>query len=215
MSLTAMDYEETRQMLAWNIDRGNAEAYAADYAPDGSFEVLGVPAGAEHAGKHQDRVGVVRFIGILYAGTKGQVRHWNQNFVFRKVTDNEVEVSSYLICVRVGMVPQSDVTRRRRHHQAERDIGKADDESDVWLPARMAPLIRQALEGYQHGQHGPGQHTFAELLATPAPRSSASRCATPTTRPKRASPSGRRPATPRATTGATTSTSSAPRLPAG
>jgi len=32
-------------------------------------------------------------------------------------------------------------------------IGKADDESDVWLPARMAGLIRQALDGYEQGRH--------------------------------------------------------------
>ena len=44
-------------------------------------------------------------------------------------------------------------------------IGKAEDESDVWLPARMAPLIRDALEGYEQGRQGPGQHAFAELLA--------------------------------------------------
>jgi hypothetical protein len=44
-------------------------------------------------------------------------------------------------------------------------IGRADDESDVWLPARMAPIIREALEGYERGRQGPGQHTFAELLA--------------------------------------------------
>ena len=43
-------------------------------------------------------------------------------------------------------------------------IGKADDESDVWLPARMASLVRQALDGYQQGRQGPGQHTFVELL---------------------------------------------------
>jgi hypothetical protein len=27
-------------------------------------------------------------------------------------------------------------------------IGKAGDEPDIWLPARMAPLIRDALDGY-------------------------------------------------------------------
>ena len=45
-------------------------------------------------------------------------------------------------------------------------IGKAEDESDVWLPARMAPLIREALDGYEQDRHGPGQHSFAELLAS-------------------------------------------------
>ena len=44
-------------------------------------------------------------------------------------------------------------------------IGKADDESDVWLPARMAPLIREALDGYDEGRCGPGQHTATELIA--------------------------------------------------
>jgi hypothetical protein len=43
-------------------------------------------------------------------------------------------------------------------------IGKAEDESDVWLPARLAPAIREALEGYERGKQGPGQHSFAELL---------------------------------------------------
>ncbi len=45
-------------------------------------------------------------------------------------------------------------------------IGKAEDESDVWLPARMAPLIREALDGYEQNRQGPGQHSFAELLAS-------------------------------------------------
>jgi hypothetical protein len=45
-------------------------------------------------------------------------------------------------------------------------IGKAEDESDIWLPARMAPLIREALDGYEQGRQGPGQHTWAELLAS-------------------------------------------------
>ncbi len=43
-------------------------------------------------------------------------------------------------------------------------IGKAEDESDVWLPARLAPAVRQALDGYERGRQGPGQHSFAELL---------------------------------------------------
>lgn len=44
-------------------------------------------------------------------------------------------------------------------------IGKADDEADVWLPARMAPFMREALDGYERGRQGPGQRSFAELLA--------------------------------------------------
>jgi hypothetical protein len=44
------------------------------------------------------------------------------------------------------------------------DIGKSDDESDIWLPARMAALIRQALDGYEQGRQGPG--------STPSPKCS-------------------------------------------
>ena len=58
-------------------------------------------------------------------------------------------------------VTDPDVIRELNGH-----IGKADDESDIWLPARMATLIREALDGYQQGRQGPGPHTFAELLAS-------------------------------------------------
>lgn len=43
--------------------------------------------------------------------------------------------------------------------------GKSKEEADIWLPARMAPVIREALDGYEQGRQGPGQHSFAELLA--------------------------------------------------
>jgi len=39
----------------------------------------------------------------------------------------------------------------------------------------MAGLIRQALDGYEHGRQGPGQHTVAELLAATTPSVSATR----------------------------------------
>jgi hypothetical protein len=47
-------------------------------------------------------------------------------------------------------------------------IGKSDDESDAWLPARMAGLIRQVLGGYVHGPQEPGQHTLRRTPATTA-----------------------------------------------
>ena len=43
-------------------------------------------------------------------------------------------------------------------------VGRAEDESDVWLPARMAPYIREALDEYERGRTGPGQHGFWDLL---------------------------------------------------
>src|SRR5215469_10984030 len=48
--------------------------------------------------------------------------------------------------------------------QMSQHVGRAEDESDVWLPARMAPHIREAVEGCAHGRVGPGQHAFWEIL---------------------------------------------------
>lgn len=114
MALTAIDYEELRNLfarLAWNLDHGNGEAYADDYTEDGSFEVLGLPADAgEHAGKHIGRAAVVHFVDILFAVTKGHIRHWNQNFVFRELAEGRVAIDSYLACIRVGEAPTSGVT---------------------------------------------------------------------------------------------------------
>lgn len=114
MSLTTSDHDELRNLfarLAWNIDHGNGDEYAADFTTDGSFEVLGLPADAgEHAGKHTGQAAVVHFIDVLFAVTKGHVRHWNQNFVFRELEEGRVAVDSYLICVRVGETPHSGVT---------------------------------------------------------------------------------------------------------
>jgi hypothetical protein len=47
-------------------------------------------------------------------------------------------------------------------------IGKADDESDIWLPARMAGLIRQALDGYEHGRRDPVSTPSPSMASGPA-----------------------------------------------
>lgn len=48
--------------------------------------------------------------------------------------------------------------------EMNRHIGRAEDEADIWLPARMTPAIREALDGYERSRQGPGQHSFAELI---------------------------------------------------
>lgn len=112
MSLTADDFENLRQLfarLAFNLDHGNGDAYAADYTEGGSFEVLGLPEGAEHAGKHQGRAGLIRFVDMLFEGTQGNCRHWNHNFVFTAVSESKVSVTSYLTVFRIGEVPKAGV----------------------------------------------------------------------------------------------------------
>lgn len=112
MALNADDHNDLRNLfarLALNLDHGNAEAYAEDYTEDGSFEVLGIPEDAPHAGKHSGRKGLIRFVEMLYSGTQGHCRHWNHNFVFHNETDSSVEVTSYLQVLRVGEVPNAGV----------------------------------------------------------------------------------------------------------
>lgn len=41
----------------------------------------------------------------------------------------------------------------------------AEDETIVWLPARMTDIIREALDAHDRDRHGPGQPTFEYLLA--------------------------------------------------
>jgi hypothetical protein len=81
----------------------------------------------------------------------------------------------------------------------------------VWLPARMAPLLRDALDGYEQGRQGSGQHTFAELLAATQASVIRFEMRDSYDQTEQGSPNGRRPATSAPTTGATTSMSSAPR----
>ena len=75
---------------------------------------------------------------------------------------------AYSCCRLPGGVPESHCERARKiqvwcltGRQLEYVV-----ESDVRLPARMVPLIREALDGYEQGKQGPGQHSFAELLAS-------------------------------------------------
>jgi hypothetical protein len=46
-----------------------------------------------------------------------------------------------------------------------RDVGKGEDETDVWVPDRLFPAIREAIDGVEEGRQGPGQHDFKTLLA--------------------------------------------------
>jgi hypothetical protein len=63
------------------------------------------------------------------------------------------------ILLRGKAITDPDVITEMNQH-----IGRAEDEADIWLPARMAPIIREALDGYERSRHGPGQHSFAELI---------------------------------------------------
>lgn len=112
MTVTTSDSVELEQLfarLAFNLDYGNSEAYAADFAEDGTFEVVGIPEDAEHYGKHAGRDGLVGFVETLFRVTQGQVRHWHQTRVVQVLSDTELLVTSYFTVFRVGEAPLAGV----------------------------------------------------------------------------------------------------------
>jgi hypothetical protein len=44
------------------------------------------------------------------------------------------------------------------------DIAKGEDETDIWMPDRMFPIIREALDGTERHRQGPGQPSFEYLI---------------------------------------------------
>ena len=45
------------------------------------------------------------------------------------------------------------------------DVGKSDDETDVWVPDRLFPAIRAAIDDtFEKRRQGPGRHDFKTLL---------------------------------------------------
>lgn len=46
------------------------------------------------------------------------------------------------------------------------DVGKGEDETDIWVPDRLFPAIREAInDTFETGRQGPGRHDFKTLLA--------------------------------------------------
>lgn len=80
MALTALDYEEIRQLVArynFAIDFGDVEGWADCFSADGLF--LCTPEGGPLTGRHQGRDALVAYAKTHYGLSKGNARHWNWN----------------------------------------------------------------------------------------------------------------------------------------
>jgi hypothetical protein len=88
------------------------------------------------------------------------------DFIGRDPESNSVECPAVFVSPQTGdfyfrgktVTDPAVITEMSQH------VGRAEDESDVWLPARMAPIIREALDDHESGRVGPGQHSFWEIL---------------------------------------------------
>jgi len=82
--MDAIEYEEIRQLLGrYNlaIDLGDAEAWAATFAPEGVFRCTGVPEGHPLGGEVRGTDALVAYAETSYRITHGRARHWNANIV--------------------------------------------------------------------------------------------------------------------------------------
>jgi uncharacterized protein (TIGR02246 family) len=82
MSMTALDYEEIRQLLArynFAVDLGDLEGWADCFTPEGVF--LCTPEGGPLTGRHTGRDALVAYAAKHYEINQGRARHWNWNLV--------------------------------------------------------------------------------------------------------------------------------------
>lgn len=107
MGMSALDYEEIRQLLArYNlaIDLGDIEGWADCFTADGAFQCSGLPEGSPFGGRHEGRDALVAYATNHFANAKGRGRHWNANLVIDGDGDSAT-MTCYLLAITVGKPP--------------------------------------------------------------------------------------------------------------
>jgi SnoaL-like domain len=107
MAMTALDYEQIRQLLArynFAIDLGDPDAWAACFSTDGAFECSGVPDGSPFGGRHEGTEKLQAYAAQHYSIAKGNARHWNWNLAIEG--DGETAtMTCYMMALSVGAAP--------------------------------------------------------------------------------------------------------------
>ncbi len=167
MSLTAMDHEAIRATLvaySHAIDFGRGDLLAALFIAGGSFEIPGLPADSPLAGPISGNEGFDRLAATVWAGAKGNMRHWVQPPLIEELSEGRVKATSYVAVIRTGITPSAGILitglyRDELHRQGDR-----------WLIAR-----REFHADPQPGQEGPGDDPLIamrdDFVAAHAPRS--------------------------------------------
>jgi hypothetical protein len=80
MTMTAMDYEDIRQLQArysFAVDFGDRAAFEACFAPDGTFAETGLPEGLPDDIHLQGRPALGDFVEGFFGSGQGHLRHWS------------------------------------------------------------------------------------------------------------------------------------------
>jgi hypothetical protein len=107
MAMSAMDYEDIRQLLArynFAIDLGDAEGWAATFTPDGAFECSGLPEGNPFGGRYEGSDALLGYAKMHYGHAKGRARHWNWNLEIDGDGDTAT-MRCYMMALSVGHPP--------------------------------------------------------------------------------------------------------------
>jgi len=111
MPMTALDYEEIRQLAARYVraaDFGDSDAFAACFTPEGAFVLDSDSPSNLKGSPFLGPAALRRLCADNFAGTRGHVRHWNSPPVIEG--DGETAaMSSYLAVLRVGEAPAAGV----------------------------------------------------------------------------------------------------------
>ncbi len=107
MAMSAIDYEDIRQLLArynFSIDLGDPDGWVACFTPDGAFECTGVPEGSPFGGRHEGSAALLAYATNHYAIAKGHARHWNWNMEIDGDGDTAT-MRCYLLALSVPNAP--------------------------------------------------------------------------------------------------------------
>ena len=111
MAMTALDYEEIRQLQArynFALDFGDAAAFGDCFTPDGTLWERAMPPGLQTELRLQGRPGLGEFAIDFFANHSGHLRHWTSSGVI----DGDGQYAtglSFLTVLRAGWAPYTGV----------------------------------------------------------------------------------------------------------
>jgi len=99
-NFTAQDFVDIQQLYAkynWSLDAGDAEAYAATFTADGTFN------------NNVGHDAIVKFANTFHAGLGAHVKHWNTNLMITPTADGAAG-QVYLVLVDFASKPPTIAT---------------------------------------------------------------------------------------------------------
>ncbi|GGJ91893.1 hypothetical protein GCM10011583_24220 [Streptomyces camponoticapitis] len=122
MAMTALDYEEIRQLLArysHGLDFTDIRAFGECFAPDAVFSEKGLPpaspGGAPTEMRFEGRASIVEFAAGFTARAGGHLRHWSSPPVIEG-DGRSATGTSFLMVLRPGAAPGSGVILTGVYH---------------------------------------------------------------------------------------------------